>query len=46
MIVNLGLMKHPTNWFTIGLMLFLAAILGTLVLHGAGITPSTGSDNS
>jgi hypothetical protein len=45
-ILNYGLMKHPNNWLTVGLMLFLAAMAGTLVLHGIGHEPSTGADES
>lgn len=41
MIVNLGLLKHPLNWFTVVLMLILAAMAGTLVLEGFGIQPQT-----
>lgn len=40
-LVNWGLVKHPLNWFTIVLMLILAAMAGTLVLEGFGVTPST-----
>lgn len=41
MLINWKLMSHPMNWITIGLMLFLAAIAGTLALQGLGINPST-----
>lgn len=41
-LINWKLVKSPTNWLTIVLMLFLAAMAGTLVLHGAGFTPATG----
>lgn len=41
-IVNWGLVKHPLNWLTVFLMLYLAAMAGTLVLEGFGITPETG----
>lgn len=44
-LVNFNLLKHPLNWLTIVFMLFLAAMLGTLVLEGLGITPSTGDDS-
>jgi hypothetical protein len=40
-IVNWGLVKHPLNWLTVILMLFLAAMAGTLALQGFGITPDT-----
>lgn len=40
-IVNWGLLKHPLNWLTVVLMLFLAAMAGTLVLQGFGIEPDT-----
>lgn len=40
-IVNWGLLKHPLNWLVVFLMLFLAAMAGTLVLQGFGIEPDT-----
>lgn len=45
-LVNWGLVKHPLNWFTIVVMLVLAAMAGTLVLNGLGLAPSTGETNS
>ena len=44
-IVNWALLKNPVNWFTVILMLYLAAIAGTLILEGLGIRPATGEDN-
>jgi hypothetical protein len=40
-LINWGLVKHPLNWGTVVLMLFLAAMAGTLVLQGAGFSPAT-----
>jgi hypothetical protein len=40
-IVNWTLIKHPLNWFTVLLMLFLAAVAGTLILEAFGIQPNT-----
>lgn len=39
-LINWGLVKHPLNWFTIALMLFLAAMAGTLALELLGVTPA------
>lgn len=44
-LVNWKLVSHPLNWLTIGLMLLLAAMVGTLALQGVGINPSTGEAN-
>lgn len=44
-IVNFSLMKNPLNWLTVILMLYLAAIAGTLILEGLGIRPATGAEN-
>ena len=40
-IVNWGIVKHPLNWLTVLLMLFIAAIAGTLILEAFGIRPKT-----
>lgn len=45
-IVNWKLISHPINWLTVVLMLLLAAMAGTLVLQGLGITPSTADQES
>jgi hypothetical protein len=45
-IVNWGLLKHPLNWFTIILMLIIAAMAGTLVLTAFGVTPATPASGS
>jgi hypothetical protein len=44
-IVNWALLKHPLNWLTVILMLFFAAIAGTLILEGLGIRPATADDS-
>lgn len=44
-IVNWNLLKHPVNWFTIVLMVLLAAIAGHLTLSYLGIEPATGTQN-
>ena len=41
--LNFALLKQPLNWLTIILMLYLAAMFGTLALQYAGIEPATGS---
>ena len=40
-IVNWPLAKHPMNWITIWLMLFLAGFALHLVLKGMGINPKS-----
>jgi hypothetical protein len=40
-LINKGLISHPINWLTIGLMLTIAAIAGHLVLQYAGLNPTT-----
>lgn len=42
-IINLPLMKHPLNWFTILFMLVLAGMLGHLLLSRLGVEPATPS---
>lgn len=44
-IVNWALLKHPLNWLTVILMLFFAAIAGSLILEGLGVRPATGDDS-
>lgn len=44
--LNFGLLKNPLNWFTIGLMLLLAAIGGHLILSWVGVNPATESTSS
>jgi len=38
-VVNWNLMRHPMNWVTIWLMLFIAGIALHLILQGLGIRP-------
>jgi len=45
-LVNTALMKSPINWLTIGLMLFFAAIGGTLFLTALNVHPATPVTNS
>jgi hypothetical protein len=45
-LINFTLVKHPMNWLTIILMLFIAAIGGTLILEAIGVTPATASSPS
>jgi hypothetical protein len=40
-LINVGLIKHPLNWFTVGLMILLAAIAGHLLLSYIGVEPAT-----
>lgn len=40
-IVNTAILKHPLNWLTVGLMLIVAAMAGTLILQYSGAEPST-----
>lgn len=39
-VLNLELVSHPLNWFTILLMLVIAAIAGHELLSLAGIEPA------
>ena len=41
MIINTNLLSHPMNWFTIFLMLVIAAIAGHLVLSLVKMEPAT-----
>lgn len=41
MIINWQFAKHPTNWITIILMLFIAAVAGHLFASYVGIEPAT-----
>lgn len=41
MVINWGLAKHPTNWLTVMLMLFIAAMAGSLLLNYFGVEPQT-----
>jgi hypothetical protein len=43
-LVNWSLVRQPLNWATIVLMLVIAAMAGTLILHGAGFTPATADE--
>lgn len=40
-IVNVGLLKHPINWFTVILMVWIASIAAHLILshYNEGDTP-------